>query len=410
MRLGLDTPLSLLNDGNGVGRLSRGNDLVFETSFGSFNVRLSDILDPKTDLRQLNNGRGVRLGTIRITDRAGKSVDIDLAALTDQGRVTAQDVRETIVEQAEAAGVSVSVTMVNSSFLVTDTSTPADKDAKLIIEDVDGFAAADLGIAVEDEDGGFVGRAVFRINTLGDVMRAINYAEGNDAQVQASISADGNGLELNAFGLGNQVTVSAGMTDDGVLSTAARDLGIESATFSTDGGFATRRLVAGLNTVLLQTLRGGSGVTNGTISLTDAAGQSVDVDLSEAQTLQDVIDQINGQNATGIRARINAAGNGLELFDESGGSGAIEIRDASGTSAQDLGIAGVFQISEGSGVNGGNLQRQYVTRNTALSSLNAGRGVSLGTIRITDSNENVFVVNLAPNLRTVGQVIDAIKI
>lgn len=409
MRLGPDSPLSLLNDGNGVGRLARGDDLNFETSFGSFQVSLGNILEPETDLRQLNNGRGVRLGTIRVTDRAGHSVDIDLSSLANQGRITVQDVREKIVAEAQAAGVSVSVTMVNSSFLVSDSSTPADEDARLIIEDVDGFAAADLGIAVDEEDGGFVGRAVYRIQTVGDVVRAINYAEGNDAQVQASISPDGNGIRLEAFGLDNAVTVRAGSTDDGVVSTAARDLGIEDAAFSTNQGFSTRRLVAGLNTVLLQTLRGGNGVSPGSITITDAAGHSVDLDLTDAQTLQDVIDRINNHGETGVRARINAAGNGIEIYDESGGTGSIEIRDLTGSLAEELGIAGVFQAADGASINGGNLQRQYITRNTSLASLNAGRGVSLGAIRITDSNENVFVVELAQNLKTVGQVIDAIN-
>jgi len=408
VRLGEDAPLSLLNDGNGVGHLARGEDLTFQTSFGSFQVRLNDILDPKTDLRQLNNGRGVRLGTIRVTDRAGKSADIDLSSLSAQGRVTVQDVRQKIVQDATAAGVSISVTTVNSSFLVTDTSTPKDDEAKLIVEDVSGSAAADLGIANEDQDGGFVGRPVFRVNTIGDVIRAINYAQGNDAQVQASVSADGNGLSLRAFGLGNSVTVSAGSSDGGVVSSAAQDLGIEGASFSTDSGFSSRRLVAGLGTVLLQSLRGGAGVTTGTVSLTDSAGRSVDVDFSHAQTLRDVVDLINAQGDVGLRARINAAGNGLELSDESNGSGSIEIRDVTGSLAQDVGLAGTFQVAGGASINGGNLQVQYVTRNTPLSTLNNGGVNNLGSIRITDSNETVYVVDLPQNLKTVGQVIDAI--
>ncbi|MDO8632171.1 MAG: flagellar filament capping protein FliD, partial [Phycisphaerales bacterium] len=60
-------------------------------------------------------------------------------------------------------------------------------------------------------------------------------------------------------------------------------------------------------------------------------------------------------------------------------------------------------------VNGGNLQVQYVSRQTNLADLNGGRGVSPGALRITASNGAIYQISLASNLKDVGQVIDAIN-
>jgi len=46
-------------------------------------------------------------------------------------------------------------------------------------------------------------------------------------------------------------------------------------------------------TVLLKNLNGGKGVAGGLIEIQDRTGASTTIDLSEAETLQDVIDAIN---------------------------------------------------------------------------------------------------------------------
>lgn len=406
VRLSDDTPLNLLNDGAGVERLRRGADLVFSTSHGSFNVSLTDILDTNTNLRVLNGGQGVRFGKIRVTDRSGKSVEIDLSDLSEQPRVTVDDVRRRINAATSAAGVAVTVTTVNSSFLVTDTSTPdKDKPKPLLVEDVSGFMAADLGIAGSNDTGGIFGRAVHRMTTMGDAIRAINFATGNDAQVEASISEDGKGISLRASGLDNLVTVSAGTDESGRASAAAAALGLTGAAFSATESFATRRLVGGLNTVLLQSLRGGRGIQAGAVTFTDRTGASATIDFTGDETLAEVIERINRQEGLSLTASVNFAGNGIALRDESGGQGAITVVDESGSLAADLGIAGTFNSES---VGGANAQFRYVSRNTRLAELNGGRGVSLGNIRVTDSQGTVYSVNLATTLQTVGEVIDAI--
>ncbi len=402
VRLSPSIPLSLLNDGNGVGRLRAGTDLILHTTYGDVNVSLTDTLATQlnTDLRMLNNGNGVRLGVIRITDKSGASAEIDLSAAR-----TVADVEIAI----DASGLGISAAVVNSHFQITDTTNATGENAeKLTIEDVSGFAAADLGLAGSVDGTAVVGRTLYRIANVGDLINAINYAPGNNSLVRASISADGKSLTLQALGLDNAVTVEAG-----VGSTAAADLGLAGAAFNDSTPFTSRRLITGLNTVLLRSLQGGRGVNAGSVRFVDRAGGETVIDFAGVQTLHEVIERINSEAAGSFSASINRAGTGVALQDVSGGANPqLIITDVAGTLADDLGIAVADDPVNpfvGNVVDGGSAQLQYVTRQTLLSSLNGSRGVASGDLRITDSRGAVFTVNLSPAVKTVGDVIDAIN-
>ena len=408
IRLSSSIPLSMLNDGNGVSRFAAGPDLKFSTALGDFDVSLTNNLARQldTDLRVLDSGNGVRLGTIRVTDRSGASADIDLS-----NALTVRDVLSVL--NAADVGISATVVQANddSYFQILDTSSPSGDQAKLTIEDVTGFAAADLGIAGETEAESIQGHDIYRIETIGDVINAINFAPGNSSFVTASISADGNGIILQALGMDetgmdNRLTVTTGVIE-GAVSTAARDLGLLGAVDVTT--YESPHVIAGLNTVLLQSLNGGSGIERGEISLTDRAGQTTTIDLSNAWTLQDVIDLIHLDDTTSLVASVNAVGNGIVLRDESGAADPLIVEDVSGSAAADLGIAGTFSQEEGDTVNGGNLQLQYISRQTLLADLNAGRGVAAGTFSITDSTGAMHSVSIDSLFTTVGNVIDRIN-
>jgi len=88
----------------------------------------------------------------------------------------------------------------------------------------------------------------------------------------------------------------------------------------------------------------------GTIRITNARGMIVTLDLAaeRVETIGDVIDLINsatlpGGGDFGVRARINDTGDGIVLEDTTGGDGALEVRDESGTAAADLKIEGQSQ-------------------------------------------------------------------
>ncbi|MCP4246933.1 MAG: flagellar filament capping protein FliD [bacterium] len=397
------TLLSRLNDGNGIGRAVAGADFsIIRDGGGTFDISLSGNIDDNTHLNVLNSGNGVRLGVMRITDRTGAEADVDLSEATNLG-----DVLTAIRDQSSAAGLDLEVTYFNSSsrhgLQLTDAS---EGEGTFKIEDVSGFAARDLGIATETNEGeaAIVGNGIHRIDTIGDVMRAIQYAydadagQYNNGRVRAEFTDGSNGLRLGGQGFPPGFEVVA--AED---STAAADLGIAGVYA---GGVppagAGRDLIAGLDTVLLRSLNGGAGVGLGTISI-----NGVNVDLSgtsAVQTVQDVVERINEQTAaTGVVASVNAVGNGLVLTHESGGT--INVADVSGTAAADLNLTATDATEP---VDSGNLQLRYISRQTLLSTLNGGRGLRIGQFAISDSTGATHLVNVTETQKTIGDVLDLI--
>ncbi len=399
------TALDRLNDGNGVRHLLAGEDFrITQANSNSFEVSLDADLarNPQTHLAQLNNGNGVRLGTIRLTDRSGQTAQVDLSSA-----VTVQDVLDAI----NAAGIGISATVSREYILISDTTgTPEESAVNLKIEDVDGYAARDLGIAADADENTFVGSKIFRISTIGDVIRAINYAPGNGgpgSQVIASISDDGNGIVLVDESSGGQPLTIEALELNGVVSSAAADLGIlgEFASGTTE----RRDLIAGPNTVLLTSLNGGGGITTrGEVRFTARDGTTTDINFSTAQTLQDVISAINATSATShIAASVNTCGNGILITDTSDGTGNLGVADLDdGTLAEELGIAGTHATTL---VNGGNLQLKYISENTLLEDLNYGAGIRTGRFQITDSAGLISLINVTENQRTLQDIINLIN-
>ncbi|RJP31100.1 MAG: hypothetical protein C4547_15745 [Phycisphaerales bacterium] len=427
VRLTDSTTLSALNDGNGVDRFitAIGDDFTFavdDDGNGSIDRRIGISLagdlarNTNRRLEELNSGAGVRLGVIRITDRTGKSVEVDLAEEENGVPIvrTAADVVQRINDATDAAGVKVRVTVISSHLQILDeTGAEGEGAGNLKVEDVSGHAAADLGIEGDVEANVISGQDVYRIETLGDVLRAIQYAAGNeDGAVSARVAEGGNGLVLETALLRGKVTVEAGEVG-AARSNAAYDLGfITDEPFDALNPLHTRDLVSGLNTTLLSTVNGGRGVEQlGLVEFADRSGQTAQVDLAGASTLGDVVDLINQQLAAagvGLTASVNDSGNGLQFTDHTGGDGDIRIADRPGsTAAADLGIAGVF--ADGDVAAGSNLQKQYIARSTRLATLNGGSGIGEGEFRITTSDGKVASVNIASNVTTIGQVIDRIN-
>ena len=160
--------------------------------------------------------------------------------------------------------------------------------------------------------------------------------------------------------------------------------------------------------MLLDSLAGGRGIGSlGQLDLQDRAGSSATIDLSQAETLDDVLDAIN-QSGVAITATINAARNGLLLTDTSGGTGQMVVDDGDGTAtATKLGI----KISAAAdSIDSGSLDLQTYHQSLELAALNNGKGVQRGSFLITDSSGKSGAVNLrSSDAQTVGEVIDLIN-
>lgn len=213
---------------------------------------------------------------------------------------------------------------------------------------------------------------------LEDILKTIN--EADPTRLRAEISADGDRLLLIDLtdDLGGTFSVQSINQ-----SQAAEDLGLVGT--PQGGVLSGRRILSGLNTSLLTNLDGGRGLGElGSVELTDRSGASASVDLSAAETLQDVIDAINDAGI-GIAARVNDARNGIRLTDTTGqvASNLVVASAADGLeTAEKLGI--VFDDDQNS-LNSGDLRLQVVSQNTKLASLNGGGGVANGSFTLTDS-------------------------
>lgn len=406
MYLAESSPLAALNDGLGVRRAIAGADFNMKVDGKQINVSLSDILKPDTRLARLNHGQGVRLGSIKITSRDGTFREVDLSQVTNISQV------KDAIENAFDDG-RLTVVLTSSRLMITDKTKIDNEDEAydFRIEDVDGLAARDLGIAGTAETNKIDGRDILHMDTLADVINAIDYAAGNedaDRQplVTASINDEGTGINLVSNAPGALVLD----VPETSKSRALYDLGLRPGTYVDVGGgalVAGQRIVSGLDTVLLKTLNGGNGLVGGTIRI-EGGGGSVDVDLSSAQTLAQVVRLMNDavqQAGLTVEVGYDSTGTRLVVGNLDGGAAPITISDVDGDFAATTGL------SQTAGqIRGDNLQRRYVSENTRLSDLNAGQGVFLGKLKITNSKGGYAVVNLSQgSLETVQDVIDSIN-
>ncbi len=238
--------------------------------------------------------------------------------------------------------------------------------------------------------------------TLGDVLNVLNNVA--PGKLKAEIAPDGNHLLLTDLTSNTGGTFSL---SDLNHSRVVENLGL--STTASGGTITSDPLLAGLKTSLLSNLNGGRGISNlGLLQLTDRSGATATVDLSQAQTLDDVINTINGANL-GIVAAVNQARDGIQLTDTTGAT-ASNLIVANGndqtTTADRLGISVNAATTS---VNSGDLKLQVISENTALAGLNAGAGVPQGTFTITDTNGITATARITAGQHTIGDVIDEIN-
>ena len=356
-------------------------------------------LSTKSTLADLNGGAGVGRGQFRITDRSGASAVIDTTSA-----VTLDDVVNDINTSTD---ISVRASIQNNHLVLTDTS--GKTTSNLIVQDLGtGTSAANLGIVsnaasntvtgtsvnyvssntllaqlndgrgvtlgsggtdfnVKLSDGSTVAVNLATAKTVGDAIAAINTASGG--KLTASIPAGSAGILLVDNTTGGGTTSITQING----SQAAVDLGL---TTGNQAGktISGKNVIAALDSTLVSSLNGGSGLNLGAIAFTDRAGNSQTINFSGATSVQDVLDEINNAGTVKLTASLKSSGNGIQITDASGGTGNLTIADSGGgTSAEQLGINGTFAAAQTS-VQGKDLQKAWVNNSTLLSSLDGGKG------------------------------------
>ena len=159
-----------------------------------------------------------------------------------------------------------------------------------------------------------------------------------------------------------------------------------------------------LNTsTLVSQLNGGAGISAGSFSITDRAGNSGTVTVSNNMNLENVISAINDVS-TNITASINSSANGITITDTSSIiKQSLTISEvSSGTTATDLGIMG----KKDGNIEGTDLNATLSTA-TLISELNSGQGLALKDINIMNGAAS-STVSLS-SATTVGEVITLIN-
>lgn len=414
-RLGRDTLLSTLNDGKGI-RPAGGNDLVINYSGGTAAIDLSSRATPGDEFNALTladifdaiedatggvvTAQQNAAGTgISLTDTGGSGPGFNVSsgngsnALADLGLTDGQadgDADGTIDGDRVIASINSKLLkdlhggagvngIVGTGIEVLDRDTPIASLFQGAGVGTTGNASNDLSIV--DKTGASSSFDLDAYVTVGDLIDGINAAAS--IGVTATIANGTLQLDDTSGGTGNFNIV------DLTGSTAAADLGIaiDADVTSVTG--------VDLDPVLVPT-------TDSEITLTDSSGASVNVDLTAARSVQDILDRIN-QAGVGVTAALNTAGNGFLLTDTAGGTGDLVIADNLGTTAQQLGLVGTF--AEGT-VDSGDLDYAYVSGGTRLDDL----GITRGKFSITDSSGVSFTVDLTQgNELTLDDVIKEIN-
>lgn len=406
-----DTKLASLNDGNGVLIRNSVPDLSVTLRDGTeFNIDLGRVdrdIDDSTLLEDLNDGAGITIDSdsdspeLKFVDRSGAEHEIDLTGVTTVGGL-----RSRISSQS---GGAITLEVVGGDkFRVVDNTGATDSNLKVVSAgNDDGEAAEELGILNEDgvDAASFEGEVVPTVidqpavTTLGEVIDRINNAldtlgGANAGRLVASIAADGQRLQIeDASGGAGDLTIEATTGNPDFVA----DLGLGDPPTG-QSTFEGKRLIGGLDSVLLSSLNGGSGLAAGagTLTITDRAGNTANVTgLDQYETLEELISAVNADLVgQGVDVSLAISQNGT----------ALDVTDSSGATASNLVIAGDLAASLGiesdvadDSVRGTNLQLQYVSNATRLSDLNYGRGIGTGSFRIRDGlgNEASITVNNA---------------
>jgi flagellar capping protein FliD len=428
--------------------LSRGFADQDSTAVGLDSLTFEGVearLDRDTALSDLNNGSGVNRGKIIVN-----GTEVDLSRVATVGEV---------VEAINSAGTGVTATVRDGSFVLTGVTSLANKVGSDVLEGLglDGAVSSTMtgtsvyGLGTNTalsslNDGRGVGtrnatgESVFDFNitlgsgtaigvrigeiqefnagvletvegaasSIGQVVDRINQAltDAGETTVTASIDSANGRIQI-VDTQGRSVTVS-NITVGSNTTTTASDLGI-AGTFA-GGTVNGNRVLAGLNTTLVGSLNGGTGLgsTDGLITFDTADGSAFIVSVAGATTLDQLVRTINEDAGNpGIVASINSKGTGIQITDNTTGTGDLVI---SGTPGQDaaaaLGIAGTFADNTTAG---SNLQLAYLGSASLLANLNDGQGIGTGEFEIVDSNSLSAKITISSSDKTLDDIIRKIN-
>lgn len=334
---------------------------------GKITIQGSGFVDNRVNLSSLNEGLGVEPGKIRLTDRSGKTADIDFSsartiddvlqlindaevgvrATTKNGKIrlidqTGSTISNLKVEQLGRAETAADLGLwgINEAGSIADGKTIDLPEGTASLR---GAALSQLGggnglndltnLDITLSDGTTANVDVSESTSLGEVIDAIN---GAGLELIARVNDAGNGIRLRDVSGGETAFVVASGDE-----TAAK-LGIATSTDSDIINGADLNLQTVTTDTKLGSLNQGRGVGNGSFTIIDSAGKTsaINIAADKIETVGDLINKINGLSVD-VTASINEAGDGIQIVNNAVGDSPLKITDTGvGEVAKKLGIAG----------------------------------------------------------------------
>lgn len=423
-------------------RLSKGfaNSDTQTIGTGTIAVSKGGELSSSTRLDTFNGGAGVQRGSIQITDRSGLSATIDLSK--------AFEIDDVLNEINQNLIISVTASTSGGRIVLQDTTGSTSSD--LIVEEVGSVqTASDLGILTSVSADTLTGNEAhyltgdFTLDQLNDGNGVFQREGASDIQITLE---DGTELDINlddVFNLNELISAVNDHADNGGKLTASLTSGRLVLTDSSGGGgtltvedingaaavealgldnavsgstLTGDRLLAGLGSRLLKNLRGGQGITTpGQITVTDRTGKTATLDLTSAESLDEVLTAINSavddstSQSLSLTAQLNSVGTGVEIVDASGATASnLIIADVGGGStATDLGITVDSAVIS---VDSGSLSLRRIGHSSTLTGYAPDGGdIETGSFLIIDSAGNQQSVSITENVLVIGDVIQRIN-
>ena len=317
-----------------------GNSVDATRAFDPFAMVSSTDLNPNlslnTQIKQLLGGKGTQLGTVVVTVDTGggpQTEQIDLS-----GAKTVNDLK-TLLEAPFAGDLTVDIDPASNNGLRLTPSA-----GTVAVSDLTGKTVArDLGItsaAAAVINGGDLNPSVSLQTPLSSLNGGTFPVIASGTGIQLSLGEKTVNIDLSGVttveDLFNAVKatgldLNVGLSEDGS--------GIEISSKLSGADFSIGEYGAGVATALgIRTLTGstslsdlnlgyGAHVDSGfSLEITRRDGSQVSVDLSAAQTMQDVLDTINAVDPGNLVASFVTTGNGLQLLDNSG-TGPLTVDD-----------------------------------------------------------------------------------
>ena len=154
---------------------------------------------------------------------------------------------------------------------------------------------------------------------------------------------------------------------------------------------------------LASSLNGGTGITPGSFSISDRAGNTASILVNSTDTIERLISKINNAGVN-VTASINSSGNGLQLVDNNAViTQSMTVSEVSGGStAIELGILG-----KRDGTLSGADLNPAMTNSTLISNLDSGNGLTLNEINIVNGAASGAVT--LSSATTLGDIINLIN-